>query len=1098
MVTKSCEIAPFGSHPGKIYRIAKPAWYLIFAALAVFAITPAALAQTGLATITGLVSDPSGAAVAALAVTATNQGTGVSYKGVTNESGNYVITSVPIGTYVVVAIQPGFKRAQSMIPISAAQTARVDFRLEVGGVEQQVEVVATGALLQTESAVVGHELARNEIEQLPVQGRNLSSTTLYTAGATSPNTPGFDSLKGGARPYVSGQREQSNSFTIDGVDANEAIDNNIAYQPSPDAVEQVRVETNNYSPELGNVAGAVVNMVIKSGTNQFHGNGFYYGRDNSLAATDWETNRNGGTKTGYTRHIYGGTLGGPIIRDKLFFFGDYQGGRVNIPPSDAFATVVPDAWRQGDLSSLLPKFVIKDPLTGQPFTNNQIPVTRISTFAQSLFANDSLYPHANVSRPISDFRNNYKGSTSSNESTNQFDVKVDWNASPKDKVYARYSHQWYNNLPRETVMPLSFASKSHGPSWSMGVDWNRTFGTAVVNDLLFGFNRNIIDSIPFDTRNLGPLNSKLGIGGDQAIPLGLSQVQMGNNVTSIGSTAVASNTANKVYQFNERLTWVRGRHTLKFGGSDYYYQEQRYYSANEGQLGYISYTNFSFTGAPFADFLLDQVSGKGRGSLAEAWIHSQHRIAAYAADDLKVTQKLTLNLGLRWAYTSPLIEAHDRQSSFDLTNSALLLAGKDGNSRALYKPYYKGFEPRIGVAYRAGDRWVVRGGYGVTQYEEGTGANNRLPLNPPFFFSSAVRYDSTSGPGSIASGFDGLLALDRPSGQVRAFRGFRPQFTQQWNFFLEYLVGAKSSLDVGYVGSWTSHLAGTIDANQPLPGSGDPATWAPLQQRRPLYPYNPNITTVVTTTSIARSNYNALQATFKQQLWQGVNFVANYAYSKALADSRGFYGSPGVASDSSLSSPQNSYDIKGNYGPAFFDARHVFSLAGGYDLPFGQGRMVGNSWGRALDTIAGGWSASFGILAHSGYPITVWDSSSPSLQATRGTERPDRIGSGKVAQPTIDHWIDRSAFVSAPPGHFGNSGVGILRAPGFWNADFAVTKKITTREKQYLMLRCELFNLFNHPNMGPPDRDIRSATFGTINGVVNAPRIVQLVAKYYF
>src|SRR5262245_13438405 len=269
MVMRLCESAPFGSNPGNIYRIGKPAWYLIFAALAVFAITPATLAQTGLATITGLVSDLSGAAVAALAVTATNQGTGVSYKGVTNASGNDVSTRVPIGTYVVVAIQPGFKRAQSMITLSAAQTARVDFRLEVGGVEQQVEVVATGALLQTESAVVGHELARNEIEQLPVQGRNLSSTTLYTAGATSPNTQGFDSLKSGTRPFVSGQREQSNSFTIDGVDANEAIDNTIAYQPSPDAVEQVRVETNNYSPELGNVAGAVVNMVIKSGTNQF-------------------------------------------------------------------------------------------------------------------------------------------------------------------------------------------------------------------------------------------------------------------------------------------------------------------------------------------------------------------------------------------------------------------------------------------------------------------------------------------------------------------------------------------------------------------------------------------------------------------------------------------------------------------------------------------------------------------------------------------------------------------------------------------------------------------------------------------------------------
>ena len=315
--------------------------------------TAQAAAQTGLATVTGLVSDPSAAALPGVTVTATNQATSIAYTGTTNDAGNYVITSVPIGEYVILAALPGFKGVQAKVTLSVAQTARVDFKMEVGNVEETVDVIATGAILQTENAVVGTTANREQIEKLPAVGRNVSSVTLFVPGVTQPNMSSFNSLSGGGRPYVNGQLQQANNFTIDGVDTNEAINNGIAYQPSPDAVEQVSVETNNYSAELGNVTGALVNMVIKSGTNEIRGNGFYYWRDNSLAATPWATNRAGGTKSEYSRDIFGGTVGGPLLRNKLFFFADYQGGRQETPPSNAFATVVPDAWRQGDLSSLL-------------------------------------------------------------------------------------------------------------------------------------------------------------------------------------------------------------------------------------------------------------------------------------------------------------------------------------------------------------------------------------------------------------------------------------------------------------------------------------------------------------------------------------------------------------------------------------------------------------------------------------------------------------------------------------------------------------------------------------------------------------------------
>jgi hypothetical protein len=1059
-----------------------------------------AAAQTGLATITGIITDNSGGSVPGVTVTATNQATNVDYIGVTTEAGVYTITGAPIGEYLIKVDLSGFKSVQSKVALSAAQTARIDFKLEIGTLEETLDVVSTSAVLQTENAVVGSKLEREQVEQLPVQGRNLATATLYTAGVTTPNPASFNSLKNtsAGRPYVNGQREQANNFMLDGVDMNDAIDNLLAYQPSPDAVEQVSVETNNYSPELGNVAGAIVNMVIKSGTNRVSGNGFYYWRDNDLAATPWATNRAGGRKSEFSRKIFGGTVGGPIAKNRLFFFADYQGGRQQSPPADSFTTVIPDAWRNGDLSSLLAAstpIVVRDPLTSQPFPNNQIPVSRFSQFARNLLADQDLYPRANVARALSDFRNNYLGTSASSEETNQFDAKVDWNASTNDKIYVRFSKQTQHSQTEATAMPLLYGSFSENPFWSVGANWNRIIGTGIVNDLLVGYNDNSFNNIPLDLRGLGPLNNELGIGGSQPIP-GLTEVRMGNNVSNIGTTGGASNTNNGLFQINERLTWLKGRHTLKFGASWNHYIMKRYYAGNNGVLGYIQYGG-SFTGAAFGDFLIDQVSSKGRGSLSEAWTHLQDRYAFYAADDFKATDNLTLNLGLRWGNTTPLVEKDDRQANFSLVNADQQLAGQNGNSRALYEPYYNGWEPRIGFAYRQGEKWVFRGGYGITQYMEGTGANLRLPLNPPFFFESQVDWVAPGPAGTISTGFEGLQALDRPSGQLRAWDpNLRPQFTQQYNLFVEYLLAARTSINVGYVGNKSKYLVTPIEGNQPLPGTGDPSTWLPLQQRRPLYQFNPLITNISTTASRGRANYNALQTTFKQRLWNGLDFVANYTLSDAKSNNLGYYGSANVASEGAY--PVNSNDIEANYGPAFFDARHIFSFAGSYELPVGRDRQYASDLNPALDAVIGGWSASFAVTAHSGYPITVQDSSNPSLQATRSTVWPDLIGDPVPSDQSLTRWLNRDAFQSAARGTFGNAGVGVARAPSYWNVDLSLSKRFATINEQYFMFRIEAFNLLNHPNFGPPDRNIQSQTFGTITSTTSDARIVQLVAKYYF
>ncbi|HTV03201.1 MAG TPA: carboxypeptidase regulatory-like domain-containing protein [Luteitalea sp.] len=1060
----------------------------------------AAWAQVGLSTLTGIASDTSGAAVPGVTVTATNTGTSIPYTGVTTDAGAYTITGLPVGNYSVKFELQGFKSVQTTLNMAAGQTARVDAAMEVGNLSESIEVVATGAILQTENAVVGGKFEREQVEKLPLQGRNVSATTLYTAGVTVPSPGNMNSLKGsGARPYANGQREQANNFTIDGIDTNDPTDNLIAYQPSPDAVEQVNVETNNYSPEMGNVAGASVNMVIKSGTNDIRGNAFYYWRDNELAATPWATNRAGGRKAEFTRKVFGGTAGGPIVRGKLFWFADYQGGRQENPPADSFATVIPDAWRNGDLSSLLPGIQLRDPDTGQPFVNNQIPVSRFSPFARALLANEALYPRANVNRAISDFRQNYIGKSASTEETNQFDIKVDWNASANDKVYVRYSRQQNESRTQETAMPLIFGSLGDNPFWSVGANWNRIISKNIVNDVIVGYNANQFNSVPLDLRGLGNLNNQLGIGGAQPIA-GLTEVRMGNNVGNIGTIGGASEMNNGIFQLNERLTWLKGRHTLKFGASWNHYIAERYYAGNNGVLGYIAYGG-TYTGAAFGDFLLDKVSSKGRGSLGDPWTHYQDRFAFYAGDDLKLTDNLTLNLALRWGNTTPFVEKDDRQSNFDLSNLNQRFAGQNGNSRALYEPYYNGWEPRLGFAYRKGEKWVFRGGYGITQYQEGTGANLRLPLNPPFFFESQRDWQySAANPGdagTIATGFDGLQSLTGISGQLRAWDpNMRPQLTQQYNVFAEYLLGPRSSINIGYVGNRSKYLVAPIEGNQPLPGVGDPSTWAPIQTRRPLYQFNPLVTNIAFTSPAARSNYNALQTTFKQRLWGGLDFVANYTLGKAMSNNLGYYGTGGVASEGAY--PVNSYDIEANYGPAFFDARHIWSVAGSYQIPFGIDRKFGSNINRAVDAIAGGWDVSFAFTAHTGYPITVQDSNNPSLQATRSTVWPDLIGNPVPSDQTVDRWLDRSAFRSAALGTFGNAGVGVARAAGYWNTDLSLTKRIVTFGRQYLVLRGEAYNLLNHPNFGPPDRNIQSQTFGTITSVVADPRVIQLVVKYHF
>jgi hypothetical protein len=1061
-------------------------------------------AQTYFASFTGTTVSSDGQRVADAEVVATNVQTQVTYTAKSNSEGLYTISSLPIGTYKIRAQAQGFQAYETNeIPLESGQNARVDIRLQVGGFGEVVEVTGVTPILQTQDAVVGEVVSETTIRNMPLNGRNFSQLSLLLPGAISTDPNSFTQPKnlfGSGRPNVNGQREQSNNYTLDGVDMNEPIDNLLPYQPSPDALAEVRVETNNYSAEFGNVAGAVIGSTIKSGTNEFHGVGFEYWRDSSLTANTWENNRRGAQKAELSQHIFGATIGGPILQNKVFFFGDYQ-GFLRDRPGELVTTVATLAWRQGDFSGL--GKTIFDPVTRQPFEGNRIPEGRFSPVARALLANPSLYPEPN--RPGDS--NNLVAPSSDKQRTHQGDVKVDVNVSENDRFFGRFSYQSYKSEPERAPLESQLVTITDSPFLGLAFNWTRTLGPTMVNEALVGFSHVKFEETPTDWAGIGDANTTIGIPGTQSIA-GLSAL----NFTGAGVAGSAANTQFnniKTYQLTEKFSWFKGRHAMKFGGRWLYQRQGFSYSGNEGSLGHFDYTG-AFTGLGlknagfgFADFLLDAVSAKGLGGLVEPFTQLAHRVGIFAQDDFRVNNDLTLNLGLTWEYLSPWVEQDDRQSNIDLTTGQLLLAGQNGASRALYDAFYGGWEPRVGFAWSPTPNWVVRGAFGIVQYMEGTGKNLRLTQNPPFNYEGRRVFEITAPPGSAAVGFADIIP-NTSGGPGTLYRIFapdlRPQLTKQWNVFVERQLTPTISAQLGYVGSRSSHMVVPFDFNQPEPDPGPVDTWRPLDQRRPLYPLNPDIGITSGTNSIGVGAYDALQTSVRQRYNEGLEFIASYTYGKALSDNVGYYGTGWGQTGAQGYYYLDSSEPRRDYSRSTYDARHNFSLAGTYELPFGRGRKMKSDLSPLADAFLGGWNVHGIFQARSGFAFSVIDGAGQSLQATRSNERPDRLCDGSTsASGPDDTWIDIACFARAPVGQFGTSGHNILSGPGYWNLDFALSKNIHIDDKRFITFKIEAFNALNHPNWGAPASDISApATFGKIQQTFSAPRIVELVGKFTY
>jgi hypothetical protein len=1063
---------------------------------ALLASSSAPIAQTHFASLTGTITNQDGTALPDIEVAATNVATQVKTTAKSNSDGLYTIPALPIGDYKVSAVGPNLRPFETnVIKLESGQTARVDIAMRVG-VQEAVEVTAVAPILQTQDAVVGEVISETTIKAMPLNGRNFSQLSLLLPGVmtTAPDTFTEPKNFGQGRPYVNGQREQENNFTLDGVDMNEAIDNLLPYQPSPDALAEVKVETNNYSAEFGNVAGAVIGSTIKSGTNDFHGSGFEYWRDSSMAANSWDNNRGHAEKADLSQHIFGGTLGGPLVKNKVFIFGDYQ-SFLRDRPGEQVVSVAPEAWRRGDFSGVAT--TIRDPATGQPFPGNIVPTNRFSPIAQAVLANPTLYPLPSLPGDS----NNLVAGSSDVQRAHQGDVKVDYNISSSDRMFGRVSYQRFKSAPERRALASQLAGTNNSPFLGLAFGWTRTMGSGV-NELLGGFTRVKFQTEPVDWADIGNANATIGVPGTQKIP-GLSNFNIGN--VGFGDSGITEFNDIKSYQLTEKYSMFKGRHQFKFGGRWLYQQQGFSYSGNEGVLGHFDYSG-AFTGFAFSDFLLDQVSKKGRGGDVSPYTHLQHRIGIFAQDDFRVRNDLTLNLGLSWEFTSPWVEKDDRQANIDLTTGQVLLAGKNGNSRALYDPYYGGFEPRIGAAWTPSEKWVVRGGFGIVQYMEGTGKNLRLPQNPPFYFEGQRSFDATTGAGTAAIGFEDVTpnVNGGPGTLYRIFApDLRPQLTKQWNVFVERQLSKAVSAQVGYVGSRSTHMVVPFDFNQPEPDPGPVSTWRPLDQRRPLYPLNPDIGTTSGTNSIGVGAYDAMQVSLRQRPTDGLEFLASYTYGKALSDNVGYYGVGWGQTAVQGFYYLDSTDPLRDYGPSPYDVRHLFSFAANYELPFGADRKHGSDWTGAQNALLGGWHVNTIFQARTGLALTVWDSAGQSLQATRSNERPNRVCAGNIEGAGVDdRWLDISCFQHAPPGQFGDSGSGILHGPGFWNWDLGLGKNFYLNPPtRFFTFRVEAFNVLNHPNfalqqgsadMGDP------TSFGRILNTFSAPRVVEMVFKFTF
>jgi hypothetical protein len=1129
-------------------RLAECCYSLVFLMLLTVG---AAHAQTVTGSVTGQVTDASGALVPKATVVAEAVDTGVKTNATTNDSGTYTIRFLPIGRYKVTVSAAGFApQTFSTFQLEIDQTVKLNAALNAGSASTTVEVDSSAAaILNTTDATLGTTFTANTIENLPLNGLDFSALTLYLPGSVdTAGTSGTTSIERSTQytdtPNMNGNRAQANNYTLDGIDLNETFNNLIAYSPAPEAIQEIKVLTANSPADYGNVNGGGVVSVLKSGTNHFHGSAYAYDQSQKFNANSWQNKNNNPIvpKSNFSQAQFGGTLGGYILRDKVFFFVDYLGSRYHTGGTTT-ASVLTQAMRNGDFSILLaqptPIQLYDSQNNFAPYAGNKnVPIN--NPVAKFLIANPSLYPLPNATPTDGIAANNLQGQYRQYSSNNQGDVKIELAPTQKDRITAFTSISTaYDG--KTSILAITFPGTNLYPTKVFGSTWVHTFSPSIVNAARLGYTR-----VTWNQGLPGDPSGQFGLTGDAKVGIpfgaqsyvGFANQGIGSNFSNVGTPAFDGGFVDNTFSYIDNLTWQRGRNLMSMGIQAIRYQNNYPTSNNDGFLGTLGYSglftsnpNPAVTNGPgysAADFVLDRVSS-AQVTLSSINVgQRQWRAAGFFQDDFKLTQKLTLNLGIRYEFDEPWIEQNNKTGNVDLAtgtpiyavsipNGAPAGSGRCSN-RGCYQPSYKQVMPRLGFAYQVSPKLVVRGGYGAQSFYEGNSSNQRLTGAPPFLQAvniNAVTPTATPTATNPAGGLprrveDGFNYTDpsdlSASGSYSTYpQNIQPAYVQEFNLTTEYALTHTLSLQVGYIGETGQHIEDYGNVNQ-FKTPGDQTT-AP-------YYNNVNFGTngLLITESRAKMNFNALESTLRQRLSNGLEFTLNYTYGKAMTNSLGNYS---LNVNGYSGAFQNYYDAQADWGPAGYDIRHNISGTAVYALPFGHGKQYFSGAGYLLDEIIGGWKVSTAVVSYSGLPETLTGGSSNSN--SYGNERANYYRPLKIVNRSLFHWFgtDASATPCQTPGvdngvcafgvpaanAFGTSKNGSVRGPGYHNADLSAFKEFRTYKEQNLGFRFDAFNAFNTPSYGNPDTGITDTQFGEIaqqSNIRSVERRLQFSLKYKF